>query len=75
MGREGGLCSSNISFKKSLQILINWYRMCSGIVMWNSSQLFTLQCGVCQGGVLFAVCVNNIVNKLNFLSFQNLVAA
>ena len=44
--------------------------MCSGIVKWNSciSHLFVLQCGVRQGGVLshvlFAVYVNDIINKL-----------
>jgi len=55
-----------------VQVLIrpNWYSMCSGIVKWNSciSHLFVLRCGVRQGGVLslvlFAVYVNDIINKL-----------
>ena len=56
--------------KSFLQILINWYGLCSGIVKWTASisQLFYVRCGVRQGGVLspvlFAIYVNDLIRKL-----------
>jgi len=42
-----------------LQVLINWYSICSGVVRWHScvSRLFSFTCGVRQGGgVLYLLC-------------------
>ena len=53
-----------------LQVLINWYSICSGVVRWHScvSCLFSFTRGVYQGGVLsptlFAVYVDDLIRKL-----------
>jgi len=54
-----------------LNILVNWYGMCTAVVRWDNvfSDVIRLQCGVRQGGVLspvlFTVYVNDVIMALS----------